>query len=72
LGFHSFGLFSEHLGDAFTPPPFMTFLPNTRSILSSWPTTYQSVLDLTLYPQIAFPSEISSLPFHATEATLPN
>jgi hypothetical protein len=27
------------------------------------------VLDLTLYPQIAFPSEIFGLPFHATEAT---
>ena len=44
-------------------------LPNTRSILSSRPTTYQSVLDLALYPQRTFPSKICDLPVHEIEIT---
>jgi hypothetical protein len=33
--FNSLGLFSVHLGDAFTPPPLMTF-PTARSLSTRW------------------------------------
>jgi hypothetical protein len=47
--FNSLGFFSENLGNAFTSPPFMTFSCQRYESTNSWPSTYQSVFDLSLY-----------------------
>jgi hypothetical protein len=45
---------------------------NTRCVFNDGPAAYRSAPDLMVYPQTTFPFEIFDLPFHATEATLPN
>ena len=37
------------------------FLLRTRCLLSSWPSAYQSILSLMIYPQITFPFELFGL-----------
>jgi len=46
LSFQPLGCFSEHLGSAFTPPPLMTFPPDSSSDAGSRPSAYRWVLDL--------------------------
>jgi len=62
LSFCSFGLSSEYLGDAFTPPPLVTLPPDPTSDPGRRPSAYRSAPSLTLYPQSAFPSELRDLP----------
>jgi len=50
LCFHSRGVFSEHLGPAFTVPPLMTFSTNRSQCYRLLAFSVSSVFDLTFYP----------------------
>jgi hypothetical protein len=43
---------------------------NARCTFCSWPSAYQSVLGLMIYPQITFLLELCGHPRHTTEAML--
>jgi hypothetical protein len=57
LSFQPCGCFSEYLGDAFTPPPFMTFPADSSGDSDSWPSTSQSIFNLSNCLQLFSPFE---------------
>jgi hypothetical protein len=58
LKFSPLGCISEHLGDAFTPPPLMTFPADSSCDASSWPSAYRQC---SAFVTVSSPSPLESL-----------